>query len=120
MQYEQMKSLLNSLDNPVDKLEMLMDFGAHLESVPDDAICSEILGCSSHVEICRRGNNFYGRADSAIVSGVVAVLLAMVDGKTPGQIKNMDLVDEFYSLNLALGAARLSGLNSMISFLKNL
>ena len=115
-----MKKLLNSLDNPVDKLEMLMDFGMHLESVPHDADCHEILGCASHVEICRSGNHFWARADSGIVRGVVAVLLAMVDGKTPEQIKKMDLENEFLSLNLNLGAARLSGLNSMIRFLQNL
>ncbi|MBO4672118.1 MAG: SufE family protein [Alphaproteobacteria bacterium] len=120
MQYEKMKSLLNSLENPVDKLEMLMDFGAHLDSVPDNAQCTEILGCTSRVEICRVGNKFYGRADSAMVRGVVAVLLAMIDGKSVLEIKKMDLAGEFASLNLALGAGRLSGLNSMISFLQNL
>lgn len=120
MQYEQMKNILNSFENPVDKLEALMDFGARLETVPDGAKCTEIVGCASHVEICRLNNRFYGIADSAMVRGIVAVLLAMVDGKTPEQIKKMDLMKEFSSLNLTLGAGRLSGLNSMISFLQNL
>lgn len=120
MQYEHMKSLLNTLENPVDKLEMVMDFGAHMDNVPDGARCTEILGCASHVEICVLGNKFYGIADSGLVRGVVAILLAMVDGKTPDEIKKMDLMGEFSSLNLTLGAGRLSGLNSMISFLQNL
>jgi len=115
-----MKNLLATLDNPVDKLEMVMDFGAHLAPVPDDAKCSEIVGCASFVEICRVGNNFFGRADSGIVRGIVAILLAMVDGKSAAQIKKMDLAKEFSSLNIQLGAGRLSGLNSMISFLQNL
>lgn len=120
MQYEQMKNILNAIDDPAEKLEMLMDFGAHLALVPENAVCTEISGCASHVEICISGNKFYGVADSGIVRGIVAVLLAMVDGKTPQQIKNIDLGKEFASLNLALGAGRLSGLNSMISFLQNL
>ena len=120
MKYDEMKNILNSVDAPVDKLEMLMDFGNYLEPVPGDAICHEIKGCSSRVEICRRGDKLWGRADSGIVRGVVAVLLAMTDGKTPAQIKKMDLFGEFSSLKLNLGAARLSGLNSMISFLQNL
>ena len=115
-----MKKLFDSLENPADKLELLMDFGAQLEPVPDGAKCNEIVGCSSHVEICILDNKFYGIADSGIVRGIVAVLLAMIDGKTPDQIKQMDLTREFSSLNLALGAGRLSGLNSMISFLQNL
>ncbi len=120
MSYEQMKHILESIENPVDKLEMVMDFGAHLETVPDNAVCTEIMGCASHVEICRLKNRFYGVADSGIVRGIVAILLAMVDGKTPDEIKKMDLAKEFASLNLSLGAGRISGLNSMISFLQNL
>jgi cysteine desulfuration protein SufE len=121
MQYEKMKNLLNSLENPVDKLEMVMDFGRELESVPQNSQCHEITGCASHVEICVGSDgHLYGIADSGIVRGVLAILLAMVDSKTPTQIREMDLMGEFSGLNLNLGAARLSGLNSMISFLKNL
>lgn len=120
MQYAQMKTLLESVSNPVDKLEMLMDMGRELEPVPDGAICHEILGCTSHVEICMLDNKLYGVADSKLVAGIVAVLLAMVRDKTPQQIKDMDIGAEFTSLKLNLGSARLSGVNSMISFLKNL
>lgn len=120
MKYEQMKNILETLENPVDKLEMVMDFGAHMETVPAGAKCADIMGCASRVEICRIGNRFYGVADSAIVRGVVAILLAMVDGKTPDEIKKMDLAKEFSGLDLQLGAGRLSGVNSMISFLQNL
>jgi sulfur transfer protein SufE len=44
----------------------------------------------------------------------------MVDGKTPEQIKKMDLLADFQSMDLNLGAGRLNGLNSMIRFLQNL
>ena len=120
MKYDDMKKILESLDNPADKLEMLMDFGRGLESVPAGAECHEIMGCTSHVEICVFDNKLYGVADSMIVRGIVAVLLAMVQGKTSQEIKNMDLEKEFAVLNLNLGSARLSGVNSMIRFLKNL
>lgn len=120
MDYAQMKQLLSMADDAAQKLELVMDFGARMQSVPENAFCTEIVGCSSFVEICRNGNNFYGRADSALVRGVVAVLIAMLDGKTPEQIREMDIEQEFASLNLALGAARLNGVNSMIRFFKNL
>lgn len=120
MQYEQMKKILDALENPVDKLEMLMDFGRQLDAVPDGAVCTEITGCSSHVEICQYKNKFFGRADSGIVRGIVAVLLAMIKNKNIQDIKQMDLMGEFSALNLNLGASRLSGLNSMIRFLQNL
>ena len=66
------------------------------------------------------GNNFYARADTAIVRGIVAILISIVDGKTPDEIKKLDLHAMFSSLNINLGAGRLNGVNSMILFLKNL
>lgn len=118
--YEDMKKMLSVTDDPVMRLEMVMDFGAHLSPVPSDAVCSEIEGCASRVEICRRGNKFYATADSAIVRGIVAILIAMVDGRTAAEIRAMDLAGEFARLNLNLGVGRLGGVNSMIRFLQNL
>lgn len=120
MTYAQMKNLLQLTDDNVQKLELVMDFGAHMDDVPENAQCSEIVGCSSFVEICRVGDKFYGRADSALVRGIVAILIAMVDGKSASEIKKLNLKQEFLSLNLVLGAGRMNGLNSMIRFLENL
>ncbi len=120
MQYQDMKNLLSIIDDPVQKLELVMDLGAQLESIPDGAVCSEIVGCASFVEICRDGNRFFGRADSALVRGIVAIIVAMVDGKSPDEIKKIDIAGEFATLNLNLGTGRLGGVNSMIRFLQNL
>lgn len=120
MKYSDIKKILDMISDPVQKLEMVMDFGKNLLPVPADAFCSEITGCSSFVQICRVGTNFYGTADSALVRGVVAIILSMVDGLTPDEIKKLDLDSMFSDLKLNLGAARLNGVNSMIRFLKNL
>ncbi len=120
MTYEQMKTLLSMTDDAAQKLELVMDFGVHMEKVPESAVCSEIVGCASFAEICRDGNHFYGRADSALVRGIVAIMVAMVDGKNVDEIRNLDIEQEFMGLNLSLGAGRLNGVNSMIRFLKNL
>ncbi len=120
MTYDEMKSALGMVDGAAEKLEMLMDIGAQMERVPDGAQCHEISGCASRAEICILGTRFYGRADSAIVRGIVAILVAMVDGHSAVDIKNMDIAGEFASLGLNLGAGRLNGINSMIRFLQNL
>jgi len=120
MNYEDIKKLLLSVDDPVTRLEMVMDLGTRLAPVPDDAVCNEITGCASHVEICRLGNHFYGVADSAIVRGIVAIMIAMVDGKLPNEIRQMDLMGLFRALDINIGAGRLNGVNSMIRFLQNL
>ena len=120
MTYAEIKNMLSVVSDPVEKLELVMDIGAHLSPVPSDAMCNEITGCASRVEICRKGNQFFGNADSALVRGIVAIIISMVDGKTPTEIKQMDLVDMFMALNINLGAGRLNGVNSMIRFLSNL
>ena len=118
--YQDMKSILLAIENPVEKLEMVMDFGRCLAPVPDGAACNEIVGCTSQVEICCKDNHFYGKADSALVRGIVAILIAMVDGKSGQEIKTMDIGAEFGTLNINLGAGRLNGLESMIRFFHNL
>jgi len=108
------------IENPIDKLEFVMDLGKSLKDVPDDAKCTEIVGCTSFVQICKKGNRFFGRADSLMVRGIVAIMLALVDGKTISEIKKINMDAEFKSLNLNFGAARLNGVQSMINFFKNL
>ena len=120
MTFEEIKKSLSLIENPVDKLEMVMDFGKNLEPVPIDAKCSEILGCASFVKICKKGDVFYGVADSAMVRGIVAIILSLVNGRSLDEIKKMDLLAEFNSLNLNFGAGRLNGIQSMISFFHNL
>lgn len=120
MTYAEMKNILSLISDPVEKLEMVMDFGKNMPKVPDTVTCHEIVGCASRAEICIDGNNFYGRADSVLVRGIVAIITAMVDGKSPADIKKMDLDAEFHSLNINLGTGRLAGVNSMIRFLQNL
>ncbi len=120
MTYDEIKKSLSLILNPADKLDMVMELGKSLTKAPDSAVCTEIYGCTSFVQICRDGSRFYGIADSFMVRGIVAIILAMVDGKTPQQIKAMDIMAEFQSLNLNFGAARLNGIQSMISFFHNL
>lgn len=120
MNYSDMKNILLMISDPVEKLDMVMDFGAHMPDVPETAQCTEIVGCASFAEICRDGNRFYGRADSALVRGIVAIITAMVDGKSADEIKKMDLWGEFSALGLNLGTGRMGGVNSMIRFLQNL
>ena len=120
MKFEQIKKTLDSIIDPVEKLEFVMDLGKELVPVPAGAECTEILGCTSFVKICREKNNFYGVADSSIVRGILYIILSIVDGKTPTEIKQLDLEKIFSDLKINIGAARLNGVNSMIRFLKNL
>lgn len=120
MTFSEIKNNLLLIADPVEKLEYVMDLGKTLQKIPDGAKCSEILGCASFVQICEKDGVFYGMADSAMVRGIVAIILSVVNGKNINEIKQMDIASEFSSLNLNFGASRLNGINSMISFFKNL
>ena len=120
MKFEQIKKTLDSIIDPVEKLEFVMDLGKELAPVPAGAGCTEIIGCTSFVHICLENNNFYGVPDSAIVRGILFIILSIVDGKMPDEIRQMDLEKIFSELKINIGAARLNGVNSMIRFLKNL
>ena len=78
MTFVEIQKLLGLISDPVEKLEMLIELGNGLLPVPDNAICTEIIGCSSFVEICRVENRFYGRADSGIVRGIVAIIISVI------------------------------------------
>lgn len=120
MTFEEIKQSLSLLDDPVNKLEYVMDLGKQLPEIPENATCTEIMGCVSFVKICQYDNRFYGFADSAMVRGIVAIFLAMIEGKDVEEIKQMDLLGIFNSLQLNFGASRLNGIQSMVNFFKNL
>ncbi|MBN1281515.1 MAG: SufE family protein [Alphaproteobacteria bacterium] len=120
MKYFQMKDILLSISDPVEKLEMVMEFGKTLEQMPVNADCKEMSGCMSLVKMCKFGDRFYGTADSSMVRGIVAIILAMVQDKTVQEIKSMDLHGEFAQLDINLGASRMNGVNSILGFFENL
>ena len=120
MNYTQIKKILDALNDPVQKLEYVIEVGKSLPPPPAGTQCKEIVGCTSFVQICRDGNKFYGGADSELVRGILTIILSIVDGKTPYEIRKIDLDAMFADLKINIGAARLNGVNSMIRFLKNL
>ena len=118
MQYDEIKSLLLSIDDPVLKLETLMDIGKTLAPIPEGKTGTEVKGCASRVEIYKgEDGQLYGTADSALVRGIIAILLAMKAANAGGV---RDPFSEFPTLGLNLGAARLTGAAAVIEYLKNL
>ena len=104
MTYAEIKSALGMVQSPLEKLEFVMDLGRSLEQVPESAKCYEIKGCASFVQICRDENRFFGMADSALVRGIVAIIIAMVDGKTSDEIISIPMFGKINSLNASVSA----------------
>ena len=113
MNFSQIKSLLDSTNDPELKLELLMDIGKELPLIPPGQTGTRISGCASRVDIFRDNlGKLYANSDSAIVRGLIKVLFAIKEA-------NLDF-NEFSELKLNLGASRLIGTSAIIAFLKAL
>ena len=59
---------------------------------------------------------FAGDSDAAIVKGLVALVIALYQGKTPAEIRDLDIAQIFSELALSvhLTPSRTQGLNAMV------
>ena len=78
-------------DNWLDRYEYLIDLGRKLPEFPDEWRAEEyrLHGCQSqvwlHAEEAGGCLNFQAISDSAIVSGLIAVLMRVYSGRTPAE-----------------------------------
>lgn len=108
-------------ENWKDRYKYLIDMGKSLQKMPDDYKTEEnrIHGCQSQVwiHIEEKDGILYMEAmsDAAIVSGLIALLLRIYNGRSPQEIANAPL--EFLAeigLLQHLSANRSTGLYHMI------
>lgn len=112
-------------DNWMDRYQYIIDLGKELPAFPDEWRTEEnrIRGCQSQVWLrteCVGGRlDFSAVSDSAIVSGLIAILMRVYSGK-----RSMDIVaasPEFIGaigLDEHLSPTHSNGLNSMITAIK--
>jgi cysteine desulfuration protein SufE len=99
-------------------IELGRDYAALDEVLRTDAI--KVDGCASQVWMLPKLENdvfsFQGASDAIIVSGLVAILAALYNGKTSAQAREINAIAAFEALGLGqnLSAQRSNGLRSMI------
>ena len=112
-------------DTWMEKYEYIIDLGKKLENFPSDQMIDEnkVHGCQSSVWFVTSLEDglFKCKAtsDSAIVSGLIALLLRIYDNQKPSQI--IETEPKFISmigLNEHLSPTRNNGLNLMIARIK--
>ena len=112
-------------DTWMEKYEYLIDLGKKLETFPSDQMIDEnkVHGCQSSVWFVTSVEDglFKCKAtsDSAIVSGLIALLLRIYDNQKPSDIAETE--PKFISmigLNEHLSPTRNNGLNLMIARIK--
>ena len=113
-------------DSWMDRYEYIIDLGRQLSSFPDEWKIEEnkVQGCQSQVwfKTGLKNNLFVCQAisDSAIVSGLIALLLRIYNQKDPSDIvaTNPTFVSEI-GLDEHLSPTRNNGLNVMLQKIKN-
>ena len=112
-------------DTWMEKYEYIIDLGKKLETFPSDQMIDEnkVHGCQSSVWFVTSLEDGLFRckatSDSAIVSGLIALLLRIYDNQKPSEI--IETEPKFIcmiGLNEHLSPTRNNGLNLMIARIK--
>lgn len=122
MGIEQIIDDFGVIDDWDERYRYIIDLGRKMPPLPDalrsDAV--KVRGCASQVWlISTRANgtlHFQGDSDAMIVRGLIAILLALYDGKTPAEILAIDAKQVLGTLGLDthLSQQRSNGLFSMV------
>ncbi|WP_242687949.1 SufE family protein [Alienimonas californiensis] len=119
---DELREEFEFLGNWEDQCEFLIDVGMDLPRLPEQDKTEEtrVHGCQSLVWMTVGEQDgrlrIAAESDAMIVNGLIAVLLATFDGKTPAEALAVDVDEVFASLGLDehLSSARKSGLAGMV------
>ncbi|NNF40175.1 MAG: SufE family protein [Woeseiaceae bacterium] len=113
------------LDDWMDRYQYLIDLGRRLPEFPDDlkTEANRIRGCQSQVWFVANEKDgrleFRAISDAAIVSGLIALLLRLYNGRYPQDI--LDTPPDFVTalqLESHLSPTRSNGLSSMLTAIR--
>ncbi|MDI6524445.1 SufE family protein [Pseudomonas otitidis] len=104
------------------RARLLMQWGERLEPLSDAerSEANRVHGCESQVwlveEIKEGRRHFRAASDARLIRGLLAVLLARVQGLAPEELATLDLSDWFTQLGLSrqLSPSRTNGLNAVL------
>lgn len=119
---------LSFFDSWEDRYKYIIDLGKQLPALAPEhrSEANLVRGCQSQVWLTYReeGGRLYFEADSDafIVRGLLGVVLAAYNGRSPQEIQAFDITAYFDSLNLLkhLSATRGNGLQAMVQRIKAL
>jgi cysteine desulfuration protein SufE len=114
------------LDDWEDRYRYVIELGRGLSPLPEaertDA--NKVRGCASQVWLSTHATSsngshqlvFRGDSDALIVKGLVAIVIALFDGRTPEEIQKIDAEELFAQLDLRshLTTQRSNGLRALV------
>ncbi|MDI9314163.1 MAG: SufE family protein [Hydrotalea sp.] len=128
MPSEQILSDLETLTDWQDRYQTIIEAGEQLPPFPA-ALQTEqnkVTGCMSNVWLTAEQRDgkffFHGTSDAVIVKGLVALALAVANGKTRAELQQLDFEKTFARINLAehLSQTRRNGFSSLLKKIKTL
>lgn len=120
--FNEISETFEFLDDWEEKYRYVIELGREYDAL-DEALRTDAIkvdGCASQVWMLPKLNDdvfsFIGASDAIIVSGLVAILAALYNGKTLAEAREINALAEFEALGLGqnLSAQRSNGLRSMI------
>lgn len=114
------------------RCDFLIDLGFELPKLPDEEKTEEnrVHGCQSNVWLVASMNEkndpatleFVANSDAMIVNGLIAVLMAIYNGKSPQSILDADVEEIFHRLELDrhLSPQRRNGLFGMVTRIRKI
>jgi cysteine desulfuration protein SufE len=126
MPLQQIISDFEFLDDWEDRYRYIIELGRTLSPLPDSerTAANKVRGCASQVWLSTRVERqegqsrfrFVGDSDALIVRGLVAIVIALFDGKTVDEILATDAEALFGKLDLSahLTAQRSNGLRALV------
>jgi len=124
MSLETIESDFDLLDDWEDRYRYVIELGRALEplAASEKTDATKVRGCASQVWLVseREGDDgvlrFRGESDALIVQGLIAILLAIYNGRKPSEIQTIDVHAILRRLGLDehLTPQRSNGLKSMI------
>ena len=114
------------LDDWEDRYRYVIELGKLLPDLPDElkTAGNKVQGCASQVWLVSSAEegadpvlHFRGDSDAHIVRGLVAIVLAVYDGRRASEAAELDASEIFNRIGLIehLSAQRANGLRSMIA-----
>jgi cysteine desulfuration protein SufE len=129
MSLQTIKDDFELLDEWEDRYRYVIELGRQLPPLEATEKCetTKVRGCASQVWLVvdlTEGEarfRFRGESDSHIVQGLIAILKAIYDGRTPAEVLETDAIAIFAELGLSdhLTPQRSNGLKSMIERIRS-
>lgn len=110
------------------RARLLMQWGERLPALSESDKCeaNRVHGCESQVwlvgELREDHWQFSANSDARLIRGLVALLLARVNGLSAAELRQVDLPDWFNQLGLGrqLSESRSNGLNAVLQRMREL